>query len=330
MQLLVIGGTRNLGPGVVTAALERGASVTVLNRGVTPDDLPAGVERLRADRTDEAALAAALAGREWDAVVDFACYTGAEAAAAARVLGGRTAHYVFISSGQVYLVRDGASRPFREPDYAGPLLPPPAAPADRAQWQYGIDKRDAEDALARAWDEARFPYTSLRLPMVHSERDHYGRIAGYLARLADGGPILVPDRPHLPVRHVYGGDVVQAVLRLLEGYRPCGEAFNIGQDEAMPFEAMLDLLARTAGRELRIARVAEATLEQENLLPQCSPFSGRWMSELDNSHARHVFWLRATPVELWVPRLVAWHAAHPTPPAGYATRPRELELAAGR
>src|SRR5437899_12107216 len=101
---LVIGGTRNLGPDLVAALLARGDGVTVLNRGLTPDDLPREVERLPADRSDAGALAAALRGRAFDLAVDTTLYTGADARAVSRILAGQVGRYVFWSSGQVYLV----------------------------------------------------------------------------------------------------------------------------------------------------------------------------------------------------------------------------------
>lgn len=327
MRILVIGGTRNVGPALVEAALEHGHSITVLNRGVTPDDLPAGVERLRADRTVTSELAAALAGRGWDAVVDFACYTGAEAGAAADLLDHRTDHYVFISSGQVYLVRERLAKPFRERDYAGPVMPEPAAGTDdAAQWRYGIDKRAAEDVLASAWQTRRFPATSLRLPMVHGPRDHYGRIAGVLARLADGGPIVVPDRPHDPIRHVFADDVVAAILKVVETGLGRGSAFNVGQDETIAFDDFMGMIADAAGHELRIAKVEPGALERAALLPGCSPFSSRWMSELDNSVGRQELRLRFTPAETWLPQLVSWYETHPSVPPSYARRSEELAL----
>ena len=327
MRLLVIGGTRNLGPGLVSAALAEGHAVTVLNRGVTPDDLPPSVERLRADRRVRTELAKALGDRDWDAVVDFACYDGAEAGAAAELLDGRAGHYVFISSGQVYLVRDGLSRPFRESDYRGPLMPEPAAEADAAQWRYGMDKRAAEDALSDAWQRRRFPSTTLRLPMVHGERDSYGRIAGILARLADGGPIVIPDRPHAPVRHVFAGDVIAAVLRALAAGPGRGESWNVGQDETLQFADFMSLIARSAGRALRFAPVAPDALEGAGLLPGCSPFSIRWMSELDNTEGKTRLGLSYTPVETWLPRLVSWYGMHPAVPGNYSRRAEELALA---
>lgn len=326
---LVIGGTRNLGPDLVAALRARGDRVTVLNRGVTPGDLPADVERLRADRTDRAALAGALAGRAFDAVVDTTLYTGDDADAVLALLGGRTGRYVFWSTGQVYLVRDGLRTPFREEGYDGPLMPEPHRSADREQWAYGVLKRDAEDRFRAACAAHGFPYVSLRMPMINSARDHYGRLAAYVHRLLDGGPVLVPDdQDALVLRHVYGGDVVAATLRALEPGVPAGSCLNVAQDESLTLEAMLAPVAAQLGVPLRFARVTRDALAARDLLPACSPWSGRWMSVLDNARSKAVLGLAYTPVAAYLPALVAAARERPADQVpGLGRRAEELALA---
>ena len=51
-RVLVLGGSVFVGKHLVDGLLARGADVAVLNRGTTPSDLPADVERLIADRTE--------------------------------------------------------------------------------------------------------------------------------------------------------------------------------------------------------------------------------------------------------------------------------------
>lgn len=331
MRTLIIGGTRNLGPSIVEALLARGDSVTVLNRGVTPDDLPRSVQRLHADRTDAAQLAEAARGRDFDLVVDTTLYNGPEAEAAIKIFSDRVGHYIFLSTGQVYLVRLGLERPFREEDYPGPLMPEPskADEYEHGNWLYGFDKRQAEDAFFRAWSEHQFPYTSLRLPIVNSERDHYDRIYGYFLRLMDGGPILVPDDPGLPVRHVYGQDVVKAILRVSESGMGKGRAFNIGQDDTLSLEEFLRLLAQTCGVPLKLARASRTRLQEEQLLPDCSPFSGRWMSAVDNRRSKAELGMSYTPFSSYLPALVSHFRTQPRRDiAGYGQRAREISFAA--
>lgn len=329
MRTLVIGGTRNLGPDLVQALLAGGDQVTVLNRGITRGNLPARIPRLKADRSDGAAFRAAIGDAGFDLVVDTTLYTGDEARIVAATLEGRVGRYVWWSTGQVYLVRTGAERPFREWDYDGPVMPEPQRPStlDHRNWVYGVDKRHAEDVLAAAFRERGFPAVSLRMPMIASERDHYTRIAGYVKRLLDGGPILVPDAPPLPVRHVYGRDVIAATLLASTAKGALGRAFNISQDETLEFADMVTRIGLLVERMPRFARLPRATLEEHGLLPTCSPFSDPWMSSLDNTLSKRALGLGYTPVDTYLPRCVEAALRLPLDAVvGYDNRELELSL----
>ncbi len=332
MRSLIIGGTRNLGPSIVHAFLQRGDDVAVFNRGQTRDDLPEEVERLRGDRTSPEELKRVLSGREFDLVIDTTLYTGAEAETAVELFKDRIGRYIFLSTGQVYLVRTGVKRPFKEEDYAGPVMeqPPKSNASDYENWLYGFDKRAAEDVFAGAWAERKFPFTSLRLPMVNSERDHYDRMYGYFLRIQDEGPVLVPEGDGAPVRHVYGGDVVQAIMRTAENDLSKGCAYNIGQDETLSLVEFLELLARLMHCPLKIVRVPREELNRHGLLPHCSPFSGLWMSSLDNTRSKAELGMEYTPVASYVKNLVDYFQAMPKRKIeGYERRAMELELPNG-
>ncbi|MFL6313843.1 MAG: SDR family oxidoreductase [Terriglobales bacterium] len=330
MRSLIIGGTRNLGPSIVHALLQGGYEVAVFNRGQTRDDLPEEVERLRGDRTNSEELKRVLSGREFDLVIDTTLYTGTEAEAAVELFTGKVGRYIFLSTGQVYLVRVGAERPYKEEDYAGPVMAEPqkADVSEYENWRYGFDKRAVEDVFASAWTNNKFPFTSLRLPMVNSERDHYDRIYGYFLRVQDEGPILIPNDDGAPVRHVYGEDVVQAILRLVESDKGKGCAYNIGEDETLSLTQFLELLAETMHCPLKIVRVPREELNREGLLPHCSPFSGKWMSSLENARSKAEFGMEYTPMAAYVKKLVSYfQAVRPHTVEGYQQRGREVEFA---
>ncbi|MCA9984792.1 MAG: NAD-dependent epimerase/dehydratase family protein [Anaerolineales bacterium] len=330
MDVLIIGGTRNLGHQLSLALLAAGHRVTVLNRGRTADELPASVTRLRADRGDAAALKTAIGDREFDAVIDTALYNGPDAQAIVELLTGRINHYLFFSTGQVYLVRENLTPPFVESDYAGAVMPAPSHESrDYEEWLYGAEKRDAEDVLAGAWATNQFPYTTLRLPMVNSERDHFHRTYGYIKRLQDGGPLLLPAGPHLPLRHIYGADVVQAILTVLAAGPGTGRSYNISQDETVSLDGFLTMLAELTNTTLRLCPVDKAILNERNLIPDCSPFSDPWMSILDNQLSKTELGIRYTPLADYLERLVAHYRENPVAePKGYERRQEELALAA--
>jgi len=328
MDILIIGGTRNVGHFLTLELLRKGHEVTVFNRGQTPDDLPAEVQRLRGDRGDPGSLAGALAGRSFDVVVDMALYNADDAEVITGLLDGRTGQYLFLSSGQVYLVGEESPRPFAETASEKPLLPSPLrGTRDYEEWLYGVNKAEAEQVLLRARQMRGFPVTTLRLPMVNSERDHFHRIYGYLLRMRDGGPILLPAGKHLRLRHVYAADVVQAITRVIETGIGKGRVYNISQDETVTIDDFLVLLAETAGHPLKLKRIDRAVLENFQLLPNCSPFSDPWMSELDNQKSKQELGMQYTPLPVYLAKMVKHYEGSQLPlPDGYPRRREEIRL----
>jgi nucleoside-diphosphate-sugar epimerase len=330
MRVLIIGGTRNLGPSIITALLRDGHQVTIFHRGRTLYDLPREIEVLRGDRAERSDCQRLLGGRDFDAAIDNTLYNGRDAAIAIDVLSGRVGQYIFISTGQVYLVRVGPQRPFREEDYEGQVMaePPKENHLDRDNWVYGIEKRAAEDLLAAAHAKHGFPVTSLRLPMVNSECDHYHRLQNYLLRMWDGGPLLIPDAAGLPLRHIYGEDVVRAIQLCVTNKKTVGRAYNISQDETLSLREFLDLTAEIAGSKLHVAAFPRHLLDSARLLPNCSPFSDPWMSSLANDRSKQELGMTYTPIRDCLRQLIEHYREHrETAPPGYEQRNRELEFA---
>jgi nucleoside-diphosphate-sugar epimerase len=329
VRVLVIGGTRFMGYGLVWRLLLAGHTVTLLNRGQTPDPFGDRVRRLHGDRTTD--LPRLVAGHGFDAAVDFAAFHGRDVAEAVEALAScGVGHYVLISTGQVYLVREGRPAPAREDDYAGPTIPPPPDAADRAEWEYGMGKRAAEDVLQEAFNVSRFPGTVLRIPVVNGERDHTRRLESYLWRLLDGGPILLPDGGPQRLRHVYADDVVRVIESILGRASTFGRAFNVCQEESPTLRELVGRLAAIVGARPRIMDVSARQLAAANLTARAiSPFSSGWISHLDPSRARAELGFRATPLDHALSSIVASFLAHlGEPPAHrYGTRPQELALA---
>jgi nucleoside-diphosphate-sugar epimerase len=333
VKVLVIGGNRFVGRDLVWRFLAAGYEVTTFNRGRLADPFGPRVERLVGDRTT-ADFERLLGGREFDAVVDYAAFQEADTRRAALVLQGRIGHYVMISTGQVYLVREprpnGAAR---EADYDGPVMAAPTEAAERGEWDYGMGKRGAEDALAAAWAESRFPSTRLRIPMVNGERDYHRRIEGYLWRLLDREPILLPDGGRTPTRHVYSGAIARAVVRLLGNPTTYGQAYNLAQDETPTLTELLTTLAEILGAAARFVEAPSDRIRAAGLdVVRISPFSGRWMSFLDPTQAKTELGFRHDPLRQYLEKIVASFLAHPPaePPESYAAlRSGEVDLAKG-
>lgn len=327
-NILIIGGTRNIGYYLTLRLLKLGHNVTILNRGMSPDDLPDTVHRLRADRSQPQQMKRALMGKSFDVVVDFVMFRQHEAEAIVDLLRGKIEQYIFISSGQVYLVREGITRPFTEDSFEGRVQPPPKANTFAyEEWTYGIGKRQAEEVFIQAHQDSQFPYTSLRLPMVNSERDTFRRLYSYIIRMADGGPILVPETPSYPLRHIYGKDVVRVIEQLIDKQQGIGRAYNISQEETVSIDEFLEMLAHHMGVESKLVRVKRSLLEANGFLPNCSPFSERWMSELDNTRSKEELGTQYTPLNDYLGQIVKYYDDNtPLIPVGYKRRSAELQL----
>jgi nucleoside-diphosphate-sugar epimerase len=331
LRVLVIGGNRFVGWLLGWRLLARGDQVTLLNRGHLPDPFDDRVARLRGDRTTPD-LERLLAGRTFDAAVDMAAYTGEDGRRAAELLRGRVGHYLLVSTGQVYLVREGCPSPAREEDYEGPVMPRPSEPRDLQEWEYGTGKRACEDALADAHARTGFPATRVRIPMVNGERDYLRRIEGYLWRLLDGGPVILPDGGTRRLRHVYGAEVARFLAGILGRKETFGRAYNLAQEETPTLAELVGRLRDLLGSRAGIVPVPAERIRAAGLDPaRISPFSGRWMSFVDPARAREELGFQHEPVEIYLPKIVAAFLAHPPAgrPDGYARRAEELRLARG-
>jgi nucleoside-diphosphate-sugar epimerase len=242
-------------------------------------------------------------------------------------LGDRVGHYVFVSTGQVYLVREDCPRPARELDYDGPVMPRPSEAGDLDAWTYGVEKRAAEDLLAAAWTRSRFPATRLRVPMINGERDPQRRLESYMWRILDGGPLLVPDGGLAVARHIYALELARSMAMLLGDARTFGEAFNLCQEETPSVWDLIGMLAERLGAPDRRLAISASALG-DIPVREVSPFSSPWMSYIEPTRARTLLGFAHRPLAAYLDAMVAsFLARHETePPAGYRHRPAELRL----
>lgn len=211
MRLLILGGTEFAGRAVSDEALTRGWQVTAFNRG--RQETPPGVFALRGDRTTADGLSA-LAGGEWDIVVDT--WTGAPSAVrdSAQLLAERAGHYVYISSRSVYRYPAPAGLP-----EDGPLVD---ASPDDGEVDYPQAKRGGELAATAAFGDRAL---LARAGLILGPRENIGRLPWWLKRVARGGPVLAPGPHDLLLQYIDVRDLATWVLDAAE--RALGGAFNV-------------------------------------------------------------------------------------------------------
>lgn len=187
MRLLVLGGTAWLGSHLVRCAIERGHEVTCVARGES-GAAPAGATLIRADR-DRADALDAVAGMQWDAVLDVARQPG-QVRRAVRALEPVAERMLFVSSVSAYADQ---SAPVGDED--APLLPALEDDVMATMEQYGRAKAACEQAVVGAFGPDRS--LIVRAGLIGGPGDWSGR-SGYwpwrFARAAaSGAPVVVPD-----------------------------------------------------------------------------------------------------------------------------------------
>lgn len=327
MRVLVLGGTRFIGRAVVEHLLREGHEVTLLNRGLSPDPFATRVRRVVGDRRKEETIRRAAAKMDYDAVVDITAYHESESNALVAAFAGRVGHFIHVSTAAVYLIRDGLFPPFAEADFGGRLTPKRAG--EESSWLYAYHKRRCEEVLARAWDEDRFPYTSLRLPMVVGPHDYTRRADAYLERLVTGGPLILPEGGLNSWGFLWVDDVAEVVTANLANTAAFGRAYNLAQREAVTLRQFVELAAALLGRPANLLSLPTAWLQAVGLGTAFSPYTHHHDILLDCHAAEEDLLFRPTAVGAWMERLIAdfrdrWDGV---PRAFAGTRAFELTLA---
>ncbi len=253
MDVLFIGGTGNISGDCAALLHRRGHRVALLTRGRLP--VPAGYEAIRADHADPVALRAALAGRCFDAVVNFIGYDVPDVRLDAEFFQGRTSHYVFISTTVVYR-KPPARLPVTEGDARG-----------NAGSDYGRKKQACEDFLLERFRDAGFPVTIVRPSHTYSCQWIPNPVTsvGYTvaARLEQGRPVFVHDDGQGLWTLTASADFAVGLAGLLGQAAAIGECFQITADEVLTWNQILAEVALALG------------VERPNVVPIPSDFIAR-------------------------------------------------------
>ena len=239
MRILVLGGTAWLGGAVAQAALDGGHAVTALARGES-GPVPPGVELVRADRSRPDAYAA-VAERDWDAVVDVSRQPG-HVRSALTALGERAGHWSFVSSCSVYAAHDTPGA-----DESAAVLP--ALAGDEATPEtYGEGKVACEEAVLTAIGPDRALVA--RAGLIAGPGDPTDRTGYWPLRFAhpstDDGAVLVPDSPGVGTQVVDVRDLAAWLLTSAE--RGTAGVMNAA-GPVVPLEEHLATARRVAGHD---------------------------------------------------------------------------------
>ncbi|MEO6597751.1 MAG: NAD-dependent epimerase/dehydratase family protein [Planctomycetota bacterium] len=214
MQILVLGGTVFLGPPFVRAAMAKGHTVTLFNRGKTNPGLFEDLEQLRGDR--EKGDLESLKGRQFDVVVDTSGYVPAHVEATARLFAEKARHYQFISSVSVYEGFGQRPEAVGEDTEVGEVANDKISEVNtirQAMPFYGPLKARCEAAA-----EAAMPgrVSRIRPGLIVGPGDKTDRFTWWPVRIDRGGEVLAPGDPDGQVQFVDVRDLADWMLHCLE------------------------------------------------------------------------------------------------------------------
>ncbi len=245
LRVLFVGGTGNLSAACSRRAIAEGMALSILTRGKRPLEV-AGAEAIVADVADERATAAALAGRTFDAVVNFIAFDLPEIERDLRLFAGRCGQYLFVSSASCY--KKPWLRPVTE-----------EVPLENPFWDYSRKKIACEARLRRAQAEG-VPITIVRPSLTYDTVIPLPLAAWTqwtaVDRMLRGRPVVVPGDGCAPWTVTHADDFAVGLVGLLGNPLAIGEAFHITGDELSTWDEIHRAVGAAAGVEPALVHVA--------------------------------------------------------------------------
>ena len=257
MRVLVAGGNRYIGLELVRLLAHQGHQVTVVNSHQV--ELPAGVQRLHADRRVPGEFRSALAPHRdsFDVVFDNTAFTLDDLEPMVQLFRGRVQHYVFTSSTAAY--RRSFVQPIRETFRTHD-------PADDdPRKSYGVNKVRCEQRLAALHREDGFPTTSLRVSHTLGPRSPLvSRDPIFFARLEQGRPIFLPAEGFAFLSLVHIADVASLMTSIIGNPRAAGQVYNVSGTEVTSIAGAVHFMARAVGVQPNIVPVPLAVARRQH------------------------------------------------------------------
>lgn len=316
MKILVIGGTRFIGPRVVRSLSIMGHEIIVFHRGRTEADLPPGVKHIHGwiqnllgfaddfkDLVPEVVLYMIPIG-EQDSQIVVNTFRNI-----ARRLVAISSQDVYRAYGRLRRTEPGLPNPIpltEEAPLREKLYPyrseTPRKEDDPQQWLDNYEKILAERIIM---SDSQLPGTVLRLPMVYGPNDG-GRTFKYLKRMDDGRPVILLDEVEAQWRwsRGYVEDVANAIALAVTDERATGRIYNVAEIEALTEREWVRRIADATGWTGRIVVLPQGHMKLDEDYTQ--------HLVVDTTRIRQELGYRETVSQAEaIQRTIAWQRAHP-------------------
>lgn len=288
LDMLIIGGTGFTGPEQVNYALARGHRVTLFNRNKTrPDFFKGRVTELIGDLNSDTS---ALAGHDFDVVIDNPTTSPVWVRNVAKYMAGHTKHYIFISTESVYVDN---SRPWAdETDALTPMpagLDPFGVPIAEARKYYGALKTFCEGFVQRTYPGIS---TVIRPGLIVGPLDRSDRFTYWPVRIDRGGEVLAPGHPDEPAQYIDARDLAEWTIRMAEN-RTFGIYNGVGPNGPLTMAELLYGIKAVTTAGAQFTWVPADFLHDQKIsawrdMPVWVPDSGPTLGFMQRSNARAI------------------------------------------
>ncbi|HEV7612423.1 MAG TPA: NAD-dependent epimerase/dehydratase family protein [Steroidobacteraceae bacterium] len=261
LRILILGGTGNIGPYHVHAALSRGHKVSVFTRGKRPSDFPVEVEMLTGDLNGDLDP---IKNRDWDAVLDVATFGPKWIRILGAALQGRVGHYTFISTDSVYdnpaANPGGSSEGDKLIEYTG--TDDPYSITEIRE----VDEYRQLKVLCEREAERQFPRKALIVRPTFIVGPSTGEHTYWPVRMERGGQVLAAGDPLAAVQIIDVRDMAEWIISMIEQSER--GVFNaVGPAEPMGFAEMLGSIRGVTSSPVSLVWVPVKWLQEQNVPP---------------------------------------------------------------
>ncbi len=272
MRILILGGTRFIGPAIVRDLVAQKHTVAVFHRGETRADLPSSLVHLLGDRKRLADFAPEFARFAPDVVIDTFAMTEGDASAVVGVFAGLARRIVVLSSMDVYRAYDRLRG--TEPGEPESLPLAEDAPLRERLFPYRGQGKDDQDLFYHyekilvervVLSQPDLPGTVLRLPCVYGPGDYQHRTLEYLKPMEEGNSTIQLGQLHAAWRWTRGyvEDVAAAVTLAASDERAAGQTFNVGEQDSLAEAEWVRRIGQTAEWNGSVLAVPDERLPEQ-------------------------------------------------------------------
>lgn len=237
-----MGGSYFIGKRIAEFLIQKGHSITVLNRGTKKNVF--GANCLICDRNINDEIEKALQQKQFDAVVDVSCLNGMQAEKLTAAIDTKSLKkLIFISSSAVYDI-ENLRPPYKEDNLGY-----------NKYWRdYGENKIDAEKVYSDWAHKYGISTVVLRPPYVYGEENYAQRESFVFDHIDNKCPILIPEND-FKLQFIYSGDLAMVISHLLEIDTGLYSVYNVGNKKEITVRQWIEYCFMVTGKKVEIIAV---------------------------------------------------------------------------